>query len=396
MENKEANMSYRITFYCPDKHISFDGHTPDREGIGGGLTARIRLARALARRGHRVTMVAFTPREAQVDGVHYLPVDQVQNIETDILILSSSGDKLSLEAALNLQIKAKLRIAWVHGTPKIGGLHEVPYDFLYTPSNFIRRVVQLEWGLPPSTRLFVSYNGIESSFFESKLFSKDPTRNPFHLVYMGHPNKGLKGALGVFRILRELDPRYQLHIYGGDGLYGAEDQGIQPEPGLFYHGTVGQKQLCRELKRYGFGLNLQDVREAYGISMMESMKAGCIVIASPAGAYPELIHHGKNGFLIPGDHLSQEVHQSAADLIKALIDRPDLSTFVQEHGVSTPLDTDRMAAACEGHWRWALGDKTTTEVFKPCPECGSAIIGLADGYHCTGCGRYDQGLSQVS
>lgn len=386
-------MPYRITFYCPDKHISFDGHTPDREGIGGGLTARIRLARALARRGHNVTMVAFTPREAKVDGVHYLPLDQVQHITADIVILSSSGDKLSLEKALHLQIEADLRIAWVHGTPKIGGLHEVPFDFLYTPSNFIRRVVQTEWGLPPSTRLFVSYNGVEESFFEPKFLFHEPARNPFHLVYMGHPNKGLEGAMGVFRILRAKDPRFQLHIYGGDGLYGAQDQGIAPEPGLVYHGTVGQKQLCRELKRYGFGLNLQDVREAYGISMMESMKAGCIVIASPAGAYPELIQHGKNGFLVQGDHLSRETHQSVAELIQSLIDHPDLMAFIQEHGTMTPLNTDKMAAACEGHWDWALGNKTTLNITNRCSECGREYIGLADGYHCTGCGLYDQALS---
>lgn len=387
-------MAYRVTIYCPDKHISFDGHTPDREGIGGGLTARIRLARALARHGHNVTMVAFTPREAKVDGVHYLPLDQVQHIKADVVILSSSGDQLSLDAVLNLQIDADLRIAWVHGTPKIGGLHEVPFDYLYTPSNFIRRVVQLDWDLPPSTKLFVSYNGIEKSFFEPKFFSKEPTRNPFHMVYMGHPNKGLQGALGVFRILRGKDQRFQLHIYGGDGLYGAQDQGIAPEPGLVYHGTVGQKQLCRELKRYGFGLNLQDVREAYGISMMESMKAGCIVIASPAGAYLELIQHGANGFLIPGDHLSQEVHLKAADLIQALIDRPELKSFVQDHGRNTPLDTDRMATACEGHWRWALGDKKALNITNRCPECDGEYIGLADGYHCSNCGYYCQSLPQ--
>jgi glycosyltransferase involved in cell wall biosynthesis len=386
-------MTLRVTFYCPDKHISFYGHTPDRVGIGGGLTARIRLAGALARRGHQVTMVAFTPKEHWYEQVHYLPLETVDKIDTDVLIASSSGDKLDLSPVLELKVRAALRIAWVHGTPKLGGIAILPFDYLYTPSNFIRQVVQDEWGLPASTRLFVSYNGVERRFFKKGFFRRTPERNPHQLVYMGHPNKGLQGALGVLHVLREQDSRYELHIYGGDGLYGGKDQAIQGLPGVVYHGTVGQKQLCQELTRYGFALNLQSVREAYGISMMEAMTAGCIVIASPAGAYAELVKQGYNGFLIPGDHLSQTVQATAAQVIQDLVSHPSLTALIQRQGAAAPLDTDTMAAACEDHWIWALGDtKATLSIPHTCPECGGGYIGLADGYHSVGCGRYDQAL----
>ena len=41
-------MKYRVTLYCPDRHVEYDaGRTPDQKG--GGVTARIRLAQALAR-----------------------------------------------------------------------------------------------------------------------------------------------------------------------------------------------------------------------------------------------------------------------------------------------------------------------------------------------------------
>ena len=387
-------MSFRVTIYCPDKHISFYGDTPDRVGIGGGLTARIRLARALARRGHQVNMIAHTPKEQVLDRVRYLPLGTQDQIDTDVLISSSSGDKLDLSPIQKLDIRTKLHIAWVHGTPKLGGIEQLPFDYLYTPSNFIRSVVQNEWGLPSYTRLFVSYNGIEQTFFKDRFFIKKPGRNPHHLVYMGHPNKGLQGALGVLRVLREQDMRYELHVYGGDGLYGGEDQPMQDLPGVIYHGTLGQKRLCRELHRYGFALNLQSIREAYGISMMEAMAAGCIVVASPAGAYAELIRHGYNGFLLSGDHLSQEIQTAAAKIIQDLIERPSLTALIRQQSAQSPLDSDKMAAACEDHWTWALGDhQETLNIPNVCPDCGGGYIGLADGYHCTDCGRYDQVLN---
>jgi hypothetical protein len=41
-------MSYAICIHCPDTHIQNDGRTPDTIGVGGGITARIRLATHLA------------------------------------------------------------------------------------------------------------------------------------------------------------------------------------------------------------------------------------------------------------------------------------------------------------------------------------------------------------
>ncbi len=46
----EGGRRYRVVIYCPDRHIVYDGRTPDEIGVGGGITARVRMARALARR----------------------------------------------------------------------------------------------------------------------------------------------------------------------------------------------------------------------------------------------------------------------------------------------------------------------------------------------------------
>ena len=74
---------YDVTIYCPDHHLVYDGRTADRQGIGGGVTARIRLSRALASLGHRVTMLVSCPREDTYNAVRYVPWPRGDCIRTD-------------------------------------------------------------------------------------------------------------------------------------------------------------------------------------------------------------------------------------------------------------------------------------------------------------------------
>ena len=138
-------MKYQVTFYCPDRHVEYDaGRTPDQKGVGGGVTARIRLAQALARNGHDVSMICNCLRDEVHLGVHYLPLDQVREIDTDVLLLSTSGDPLSLEPLLQLKVSTKLKILLIYGIPKPKGTEKIGMDYYYPPSNFIRQVMLAE------------------------------------------------------------------------------------------------------------------------------------------------------------------------------------------------------------------------------------------------------------
>src|SRR5262245_9221107 len=99
-----------VTIYCPDRHLTYDGRTADRQGVGGGVTARIRLARALASLGHRVTMLVNCPGEASHAGVRYIPWHGVTRIRTDVLILNTSGGALDLRSILAVDVEARLRV----------------------------------------------------------------------------------------------------------------------------------------------------------------------------------------------------------------------------------------------------------------------------------------------
>ena len=105
----------RVVIYCPDRHIEYDGRTPERVGVGGGITARIRMAKALASLGHDVTMVVHCMERTVIDGVDYVPLDGVEHLEGDIAIVNTSGGDLDLSPVFDTPLKTKKTIVWVLG-----------------------------------------------------------------------------------------------------------------------------------------------------------------------------------------------------------------------------------------------------------------------------------------
>ena len=87
-------MGYNITYYCPDQHISYDLYTLENEGVGGGITARVRMAHALAMRGHCVIAYVNCPNERNILGVEYRHISTIDDHSIDIFIAGTSGDGL--------------------------------------------------------------------------------------------------------------------------------------------------------------------------------------------------------------------------------------------------------------------------------------------------------------
>lgn len=385
-------MNYQVTIFCPDRHIVYDARMPEQKGVGGGITARLRLAQALAGQGSRVTVVANVPHGHTYKGVLYERLDQVERLKSDVLILNSTGGALDLRPVLDLKVECKLIEIWVGGVPPVNGISEIDYDRIIVPSNFIRQVVVERWQIP-AHKIFVVNNGFQR--YRSSMLGI--RRDPFRLVYTSHPAKGLESALAVLRLVREEDRRFELHVYGGNELWGGEDQPLDPEPGVVYHGKVGQSQLARELKRSGAAIHLQSIEEAFGISLIEAMAAGSIVVASPVGAYAENIRHGHDGFLIPGSHEDTEVRSRAAAMILELTRRPDFADYVRRNARSVPFDWSIIARAWLGHWEWILNKGAPAGAIKcigACSECGGELLPLVDGYHCVQCGLYAKGIQQ--
>lgn len=384
-------MTYSIIIYCPDQHIRYRADTPDTEGVGGGVTARIRLAQALAGLGHEVTVLSHVPEPHSSQGAAFLPLDEAQKErEVDVLLLTTSGDGLNLKSALSLPIQARQREVWVHGTIPVQGLDALDPDIVVAVSNFIREVARDEWGLPEE-KLFVIHNGFQG--YPGLLPGQSTwERDPYSLIYTSHPSKGLEAALGVLRVLRKRDERYRLHVYGGYGLWGEEEQVSDDQPGVVYHGMVGQQEVARALRRASYSLHLQSRREPFSLSLVEAMGYGCIPIVSPVGGNREAVRHGGNGFWVEGDHHSPEVQTRTADLIQTLVESPDFCALIRDNAAHIPWTWETQARTWRDHWRWALGEggQTLETPDLHCPHCGGKWLLAADGYHCLSCGAYSR------
>lgn len=387
-------MKPTIALYCPDEHLQYNLRTLDDIGVGGGVTARLRLAHTLAGLGCKVTAYINCPTEEIYQGVEYRHFSSVRAFSEQVFIASSSGGNLDLKTLSSIENKSILKILMVHGTDFPRHISPEYFDWIYSLSNFVRKIAILQWGVDPK-KIFVFPRGVASELYES---SVQTDRDPFKIVYFGHPSKGLEAAIEVLKILRSRDKRYSLHVYGGYRLWGECEQSLPDYPGLIYHGLVGQRFLAQELLTMGFSLNLQSRAEPFGMVIIESMRAGCIVLASPVGAFPEIISNGYNGFLVPGDHQAQEAWSRTADLISYLNQHTMIADSIRGNAINSPLNWDTIAKSWLEHWNWAIEENKepvdiVNKLLAPCPECSGKWLPLPDGYHCTGCGRYERGMN---
>lgn len=384
---------YKIAFYCPDQHIEYSMKTLQNVGVGGGITARTQIAHALQKNGHEVSMYVNFQGNEKIEGVNYGHFSRIKHLDTDILVLSTSGGQLDLGAVHNMTLHAKLVVLMLSGVEFPKNIIKNDFDFVYVPSNFMAATARDQWKIRPECIFTVNYGVLEENFKSSYQRGRDERK----LVYLSHPSKGLEPALAVLRVLRKTDPRFTLHVYGGNKLWGESEEDEFEEPGVVYHGLVGQQELARSISQCGFSLNLQTREEPFGIIIVESMKAGCITLASPVGAYPELISHGVNGFLVSGDPVSPKTIENAAALILDMLQEPEHMRSVRASAMSTPMNWQTLAKAWEGHWDWYLnGREGSRETrLKGCDRCDGELLLLADGLHCIECGNYQQSGNSI-
>ena len=389
-------MTFKIAIFCPDQHILYDLDTLNQKGVGGGITVRVRVAHALAALGHQVSLFVNCPVEKTISGVEYHHFSKLKEIETDIFIASTSGDRLDLSCLGQVRINSCLKILSIHGNTLPAGLEFFHFDFVYVPSNFLCQIFKHEWAIDPR-KIFVTQRGVEEDNFDKHLVGEIP-RDPFSLLYAGHPSKGLEAALAVLRILRQHDPRFSLHVYGGYQLWGQKDDLVLNDPGVKVHGMLGQQELAFKMLACGFSLNLQARQEPFGVVVAESLRAGCIVLASPVGAYPEIIRDGFSGFLIPGDHSTAGTQEFAAGLILQLIQNPDYQDFIRRNAAQSPLNWGLVAQTWVGHWIWfnnrnRSNSSEALQYIQGCDICNGKWLLLADGLHCIDCGQYRRSIS---
>jgi glycosyltransferase involved in cell wall biosynthesis len=144
------------------------------------------------------------------------------------------------------------------------------------------------------------YNGVDSTKFAFSDEHED------YLLFAGRvtPEKGVKEAVEVAkqtgRRLFIIGPVYDLHRE-------YFNQYIKPNLNdkILYLGFMEQEQLVRYYQKAAAILVPIQWEEPFGLTMVEAMACGTPVIALRRGSVPEVVAHGKTGFVC--DHVQDMV-----------------------------------------------------------------------------------------
>ena len=175
------------------------------------------------------------------------------------------------------------------------------------------------------------------------------------LLYFGriHPDKGTREAIDVAQ-----NSSRRLHLYGivqDREYYETKVLPLIDGDRVQFHGAVGGAERIRALGRAYALLHLINFDEPFGLSVIEAMACGTPVIATNRGAMPELIAHGRTGFLI------NSIGQAAEAVEKiALLDRQDPRNDVLQR-----FSVERMAEEYLGLYRSILSGASQSDKRAP-------------------------------
>jgi glycosyltransferase involved in cell wall biosynthesis len=177
------------------------------------------------------------------------------------------------------------------------------------------------FGLPPG-RVDVISNGVDTEAFRPL---DGVQREPNTILYVSNSedrNKGARYLLEALRILRDEGRMWHLTVVDKrrqdlrlvPGL--AEEFGMESR--VTYASGLSTEQLASEYCRAQIVVS-PSLYEGFGLPAAEAMACCAAVVATTAGAFPEVIEDGVSGLLVrPGDS------QALAAAVRHLLDNPGL------------------------------------------------------------------------
>lgn len=275
----------RVALYCGHNFMPW-GPRSLWSGIGGSEEAAILVTRELARLGCDVSVYADLEEGARGihDGVRWLPYESFgEERPGDVFIAWRHPEFVELADGWR-QVHH-----WLHNR------QDLPYPPHVTPRVdrlfVVSRSHAEDAGFSPRERekLFVTSNGLDPRFF------RDAGNNePDRAIYASCPARGLLHVLDMWPRIRRAVPAAKLDVYNGftpvyegmsayyPGLQLIRDRVLAKldQPGITFHGMVGQDRLADGFARAGVWLYPTATRETSCITAMKALAMGCIPVTS--------------------------------------------------------------------------------------------------------------------
>jgi glycosyltransferase involved in cell wall biosynthesis len=276
--------------------LPHDGSTLAKKSLGGSETAALLISKALAKRGHYVTV--FSPTQGGVwDGVVFVPIQEFHQYAMttphDVTIVSRVPD------VFRARFASKLSILWCHDLAlkrargQLGGaLWNL--DAIYLLSKFMVDQYKLVNPQIPDSIYFQTRNGIDLSRFAG--LEKIP-RDRNKVVFGSRPERGLETCLLIMEELWRQRSPLKLYISSYDNTpeqmkeyYQYLWSRAQQMPNVVLLGALKQsewhKQLASARMMIYPGCN-GDFSEISCLNGMEAQACGTPIVTLAKGAMPE-------------------------------------------------------------------------------------------------------------
>jgi glycosyltransferase involved in cell wall biosynthesis len=176
-------------------------------------------------------------------------------------------------------------------------------DHIFVMSNKVRNSMIYDYGVDqnriktvgggPNLDVDIERDGIEKKYTDKNIL----------FVGLDAERKGLLDLVAAFDIVQKQFSDAKLHIVGVDG---------KSSDSVVYHGEVRGERL-KELFFNSQIFCLPAYREPFGIVFLEALYSKCVCIGTNIEAMPEIIDHGKTGYLCEPKNVD-EISKYISDL----------------------------------------------------------------------------------
>ena len=283
------------------------------QGIGGSETALVSIAEQLGKLSHTVCVGGSTlTTNHHLPGVLFSSDSRICRHPMDVFISWRSKNAIRLNPELEA---VPLKIFWAQDVSYGPDDDEdfLLYDKIFVLSNFAKKRFLTLYPHVPESRLFITRNGIDPSFFHprEKFCALAHEHRIPNFVWASSPNRGLETMLNIWPEIRKMIPSARLSVCYGFNPWKSFAQGdpktleeiecltqrVLHTQGVDPLGMVSKIQLSDLLSHSAFWIYPTSFEETSCIAAMEAQAAGCWPITTSVGALPETVEFGT---LVPG------------------------------------------------------------------------------------------------
>ncbi len=275
---------------------AYDGRDFEKGSVGGTEAVTMRLAEALAERGHRAAIYNNRLDSVEVRGVEYHPLSKTSLLSPGVIAVSNN----SLRSLV--QLPTPRRVVWGHLDLRLARLRKRGELFtafsmrphLVVPSRYSARRAQAI--IPFRSRTLIEH-AVEQAFLRFEPLAEPPAPVA---VFASQPRRNLDIVLQTWR--EQIHPRLptaKLHLYvSRDELHLAAIQGCAGA-GIEIKGRVAKDELAEAFRSARVMIYPGHKEETFCNAAAEAIATGLPVVTVGIGALSERVRDGIDGFVAP-------------------------------------------------------------------------------------------------